>query len=923
MRTIQKVICTLALLCAAAWAQQTNQNNYPGQGGGGGGNIGNGGTNLLSGHLVFATGISTIGTGEIVGPDATTSGNNITVTGASGNFTAIGNVSGAQYSTPSGLMLWTGSNAAHTQCPITNTGSTAVCAVNDAAIGTGDALSVSIDGNLYNPIMYSAGANTIGSLVMGTITPPPVTNLTFSSSSGSLVAGTYNYGVSATNGTGSGNNLGESTLGTEQQTTTGSTGQITVTWTPQVGATGYCIYRGPNGSELQLACVSGGNSSNYTDTGVLSPTASITAWSITSNVATFTATNTFVAGQTVILSGFGTSTFFNSQPVAVIATGLSGSQFEANFTHTNGSATESGTGTALSPQTVNRSDNLIFDRLQSSSASAPNYGGSILLGQSDPIIAGTSSSSVTTTCGSTAQKCITMLRQQNGQTVLGDNQGVEVGLLTSGNGGFFQFREIAAPAVPPASEEIVYADSTSHTVSCINHTGGSCFAGGGGGVTSFTGDGTLLNNSASTGAVTATLANAGAHKWWGNNTGVSAAPAYLSLTNSDLPAITFDSTATGLAAPSGNGTFTFPSGNQLSLSGTQPGVQAGTGTAGTSPFTYTATTGGNTSGSATTAGAGASTTETCGGTGGTSSGGTNVVGGAGGACNFTAGSGGASTGTGANSNGGSVFFNTGALGTGGSGTAGKVGTFVITTGGTQSSPATAGDLFEVLASNGAARLIVDSNNNLQTTAGSNFETTTTTGAMTICGGQCSTSTAAAGTGFVQMSGTNTSNSTSTAVAGGTFVTGGILTAATPNASALEGVMQVGEGYLKGSAVAALGDVVCGTTTAFTVTDCSHTGPQVNIIGIATSTSNPIVVVTDGQALVKTDGAVTLGDTLCMGTTTDGQAHDSGGQASCGTAGTSIGIVVAVSGTIRTLTGATNGTTAMSTTLPLVQLHIGK
>jgi hypothetical protein len=55
------------------------------------------------------------------------------------------------------------------------------------------------------------------------------------------------------------------------------------------------------------------------------------------------------------------------------------------------------------------------------------------------------------------------------------------------------------------------------------------------GVSSFTGDGTLLSNSGSTGAVTATLANAGAHKYFGNNTGSSAAPAYDSLVAGDLP----------------------------------------------------------------------------------------------------------------------------------------------------------------------------------------------------------------------------------------------------------------------------------------------------------------------------------------------------------------------------------------------------
>ncbi len=55
---------------------------------------------------------------------------------------------------------------------------------------------------------------------------------------------------------------------------------------------------------------------------------------------------------------------------------------------------------------------------------------------------------------------------------------------------------------------------------------------GTGGVTSFSGDSALLSNSASTGPVTATLANSAAYKWWGNNTGSSATPAYAYLQKS-------------------------------------------------------------------------------------------------------------------------------------------------------------------------------------------------------------------------------------------------------------------------------------------------------------------------------------------------------------------------------------------------------
>lgn len=69
----------------------------------------------------------------------------------------------------------------------------------------------------------------------------------------------------------------------------------------------------------------------------------VTAWSITSNVLTLTAANTQSAGNVVTLAGFPTSTFLNGQTVTVLSTGLSGTQFEVNFTHANGNATESGT----------------------------------------------------------------------------------------------------------------------------------------------------------------------------------------------------------------------------------------------------------------------------------------------------------------------------------------------------------------------------------------------------------------------------------------------------------------------------------------------------------------------------------------------------------------------------------------------------
>ncbi|MGO9084573.1 MAG: alkaline phosphatase family protein [Candidatus Sulfotelmatobacter sp.] len=76
-------------------------------------------------------------------------------------------------------------------------------------------------------------------------------------------------------------------------------------------------------------------------------TAQITAWSITSNVVTFTAKNSYTAGTPLTLTDFPTSTFFNNQTVTVLSTGLSGTQFEVNFTHSNGSGTEIGTASGL------------------------------------------------------------------------------------------------------------------------------------------------------------------------------------------------------------------------------------------------------------------------------------------------------------------------------------------------------------------------------------------------------------------------------------------------------------------------------------------------------------------------------------------------------------------------------------------------
>jgi hypothetical protein len=78
--------------------------------------------------------------------------------------------------------------------------------------------------------------------------------------------------------------------------------------------------------------------------------ATITSFSIASNVVTFQATNQFVAGQSVVISGLSTGTYLDGLTLTVLATGLSGTQFECNFTGTNiGSTPDSGNAVPLPP----------------------------------------------------------------------------------------------------------------------------------------------------------------------------------------------------------------------------------------------------------------------------------------------------------------------------------------------------------------------------------------------------------------------------------------------------------------------------------------------------------------------------------------------------------------------------------------------
>ena len=234
----------------------------------------------------------------------------------------------------------------------------------------------------------------------------------------------------------------------------------------------------------------------------------------------------------------------------------------------------------------------------------------------------------------------------------------------------------------------------------------------------------------------------------------------------------------------------------------------------------------------------------------------------------------------------------------------------------------AASLLADFSASSAQKAVIDKGGDIAI-AGANFGGLLATSNITLCGGDALTSCTSSTNGLVGgviVQGQDDNGTGSAIRAGFAILRGGELTNATPNGAALEGGAQVGMGALKGSAIAAAGDIVCSTTTAFTVTDCSHTGPAATVLGIAMSTTNPIGLVFNGMVPVKLDNTATIGDVVCMGTTTDGQGHDNGTSA-CGTLSTTIGVVIATSGTFTGMAGSGTGNTTLSTSLPLVVLHI--
>ena len=117
-----------------------------------------------------------------------------------------------------------------------------------------------------------------------------------------------------------------------------------------------------------------------------------TAYSITSGVATFTATNALSTGDKAMLLNFPTATFFNTSACTVLSSGLSSSQFEVtlsactpSITHADASATESFTfGTPQDTATL-----LVFNQHgvhYTKSTNTWSFDGNVALPPIDPVI---------------------------------------------------------------------------------------------------------------------------------------------------------------------------------------------------------------------------------------------------------------------------------------------------------------------------------------------------------------------------------------------------------------------------------------------------------------------------------------------------------------------------------------------------------
>jgi hypothetical protein len=170
-------------------------------------------------------------------------------------------------------------------------------------------------------------------------------------------------------------------------------------------------------------------------------------------------------------------------------------------------------------------------------------------------------------------------------------------------------------------------------------------------------------------------------------------------------------------------------------------------------------------------------------------------------------------------------------------------------------------------------------------------------------------TSAGGSAIIR--GGNNAATNAASMAGSVELIPGLSTGATQGE---QGLLAISENYVLGGGTSTLWNLQCiVTTTAMTINDCGASPSQIVGVAMAVNANTVQVHSLASQTPVNASAAVTVGDTVCAGTTA-GKVTDSGGTTPC-TTGFTVGQVIAVSGTYVL---PVSGSVTLSTTLPLIQ-----
>jgi hypothetical protein len=205
--------------------------------------------------------------------------------------------------TPSGAM------------PTVNTARTTFRTEGIAAAGSAVAGNPVLVAGTDGVNVHTLATDTAGGQLSGAYISAPI-SLSFTSTSGTLAAGTYYYRVTSTTA------AGETTPCAEQSFVLAATGGVIISWPQVAGATGYNVYGRATGAEQLLATVTNGTTPTWTDNGSVTPSGSmpttntarlvvleassgtdLTA-SVTGAATALTATLPGIAGRTTFITGF-------------------------------------------------------------------------------------------------------------------------------------------------------------------------------------------------------------------------------------------------------------------------------------------------------------------------------------------------------------------------------------------------------------------------------------------------------------------------------------------------------------------------------------------------------------------------------------------------------------------------------------------